>query len=276
VLVWLGLAKDGSQLAIETIESIHQRYEAGRKAGDEFPPQGHTQFWPSHYGNQYTRIVNRINDLPLRDLQEPRWRALLALLKRRYWQRMWIVQELQLARRLTFYCGAEKMSDIALKDVCEFIASASENELRLHLMWEDMPIADHFKELKKTFAINLFGRRHTLPNRPSLRLKTWLYDCMRLECTCSEPRDMVYALLGVSEDCQEGELVPDYGKSDLEVYYDAMTVCTRDPPIPEINDHWLVCKLHCASISIWNWTRWHGPNNSRYTHSILSLVGPFS
>jgi hypothetical protein len=50
-------------------------------------------------------------------------------------------------------------------------------------------------------------------------------------------------LLGKAEDCQDGELVPDYRKPLLEVYYDAMTVCTKDPPMPEINDYWLASKL---------------------------------
>lgn len=37
-------------------------------------------------------------------------------------------------------------------------------------------------------------------------------------------------LLGASEDHQKGKLVPDYGKPLLEVYYDAVTVCTKGPP----------------------------------------------
>jgi hypothetical protein len=47
----------------------------------------------------------------------------------------------------------------------------------------------------------------------------------------------------MAEDCQEGELVPDYRKPLLEVHYDAMTVCTKNPPMPEINDYWLASKL---------------------------------
>jgi hypothetical protein len=69
-----------------------------------------------------------------------------------------------------------------------------------------------FRDPKPTFAINLFGRKQTQSSHPAIQLETRLYDCIQLGCTCSEPRDTVYALLRISQDCQDGELVPDYVK----------------------------------------------------------------
>lgn len=39
---------------------------------------------------------------------------------------------------------------------------------------------------------------------------------------CQDPRDKVYALLGLASDCRGGASVPDYSKTTFEVYWDVM------------------------------------------------------
>ena len=42
------------------------------------------------------------------------------------------------------------------------------------------------------------------------------------DCLCTDPRDKVYGLIGLADDCQEGELQPNYDKSLFEVYTDVI------------------------------------------------------
>jgi hypothetical protein len=44
---------------------------------------------------------------------------------------------------------------------------------------------------------------------------------------CADPRDKVYAVLGLATDCQNGELEIDYSKSMFEVYSDVMNFCRK-------------------------------------------------
>ncbi|RDW59081.1 hypothetical protein BP5796_12005 [Coleophoma crateriformis] len=51
--------------------------------------------------------------------------------------------------------------------------------------------------------------------------------------TCSDPRDKIYALLGLASDCQSGEIEVDYSKSLFEVYKDVVCFYGRSHSKPE-------------------------------------------
>jgi hypothetical protein len=48
--------------------------------------------------------------------EDRRMKAVLSLLTRPYWRRIWIVQEIHLAQRLSFHCGSRSISSLALND----------------------------------------------------------------------------------------------------------------------------------------------------------------
>jgi hypothetical protein len=91
-----------------------------------------------------------------------------------------------------------------------------------------------------TIAFFLLDRRR---EREHTRWKTkhrkdglhdWLSGCLAQPLSgsaepfsCTEPRDLVYALLGISSDCQSGRLKPDYAKPLLEVYEDVFKLPAR-------------------------------------------------
>jgi len=99
-------------------------------------------------------------------------------------------------------------------------------------------------ESKGTFALRLLGRRGE-ESEPR-RLKAWLHECIHLEYICSEPRDFVHALLGLSGDCQNGGLIPDYEKDLIDVYYDAKAVCSGDQTMTHVSDEWIAFHLMVA------------------------------
>jgi hypothetical protein len=58
-------------------------------------------------------------------------------------------------------------------------------------------------------------------------LGIWLSVCIYRGLMTSEPRDLIYAMLGISSNCQKGELVPDYNKPLQQVYIETITLCEK-------------------------------------------------
>jgi len=238
VIVWLGLSNADSDSALDMIQDIQGLSEIKGLNGSHSFPESFTVSKHSAIGRIYRRYwYNKHGGAHLDD--EPQWpesedrrmKAVLSLLTRPYWRRIWIVQEIRLAQRLSFHCGSRSISSLALNDFRCFV-----NSFRSSVVgWlKGLESEQSLMELKGTFALRLLGRKGE-ESEPR-RLRAWLHECIRLECICSEPRDFVYALLGLSEDCQNGDLIPDYEKDLIDVYYDAKAVCFRDQTMAYVSD----------------------------------------
>lgn len=75
VVIWLGLARDDSDLAMDQFKAISQSITLGKPVG---------------------RPMMRAE-------------AILSWCRRTYWRRMWVIQEIQLAKSLSIYCGEERI-----------------------------------------------------------------------------------------------------------------------------------------------------------------------
>jgi hypothetical protein len=151
--------------------------------------------------------------------------ALISIAIRSYWSRMWIIQEIQLPTNLKLHCGHKSISPASFLSFLE-IESADQGSYGYNL--------------GGTIAFFLLDRRR---EREHTRWKTkhrkdglhdWLSGCLAQPLSgsaepfsCTEPRDLVYALLGISSDCQSGRLKPDYAKPLLEVYEDVFKLPAR-------------------------------------------------
>ncbi|KAI1084338.1 heterokaryon incompatibility protein-domain-containing protein [Whalleya microplaca] len=82
VIVWLGPEAERSELAIELLQEV------------------------SKVANEY-RLMR---DLIASKEWEPHFTALVALFKRDYWRRLWVVQEVLNAKSVTVYCGGKSLS----------------------------------------------------------------------------------------------------------------------------------------------------------------------
>jgi hypothetical protein len=130
-----------------------------------------------------------------------------------YWYRMWIIQETQLASELVLYCGTKSVPASALllyQDILQQSGIYAGDSLTLH----------------RSPAYVLLHRRAF--GQP-WGLHEWLYWCTALCFICSERRDVVYALLGISVDCQNGEIKPDYAKPLGEIYTDLFRFFHKPP-----------------------------------------------
>lgn len=134
--------------------------------------------------------------------------ALTKLLERPYWQRMWVFQEIVLAKYAVVHCGRFEVDwshfltmDIALGD---------------QRLWADVPMKEHWvHDIRRAF----FGIAHfCIHRRQAKNLHNVLYPTRSLKAT--DPRDKLYALFGVCEISEALEFVPDYRRSVRLVYTD--------------------------------------------------------
>lgn len=120
-LVWLGLARDDSDLAISHLNRI------------------------GLYGRGAALTLLGNEDKPY----EKEMRAIVALCNRTYWQRIWVVQEVRLASQLTFYCGNKTIPGEIFYVARKRIQTATNPK-----------ITDLLQEIRESLASKVVGCRH--------------------------------------------------------------------------------------------------------------------
>jgi hypothetical protein len=137
--------------------------------------------------------------------------ALRKLLDREYWQRMWILQEYGLASELTIRCG-DKSVDWKAFEV---------------LMKKD-------RAHQNSSAAWVIDCRTAQVNDSPRQILIALVDAF-LDRDCLDPRDTVYALLGIASDCKQGGLTPDYSKPLFATYMSLMKLYLSPEPLFPVN-----------------------------------------
>jgi hypothetical protein len=181
-LVWLGLARDDSDLAISHLKKIGLNDQDASLA----------------------MIGSR---------EEPHkraMRAVLALCDRTYWQRIWVVQEIRLARQITICCGNKTIAGETFMLAGKIIQSAFNIKIT---------------RLLQQIGDGLASKIMDYSQFRDLRLKDWLITTR--ESKSSDPKDKVYALVNLATDCRSSGLRLDCSTtvSVSQVYKDVLTVC---------------------------------------------------
>jgi hypothetical protein len=155
----------------------------------------------------------------LRTLSNPeysdRWAAFLDVFDRRdYWRRSWVVQEYALAPEVVFRCG---WSHILNDHIYDFMA----------LFWDDQrglseSPADYsnafYQFLQGSFVDILSIREHR--QIPGQGLGFCALLVLNADREASDPRDKVYGVLGLADDLDDTELLPDYSLPVRKLYED--------------------------------------------------------
>lgn len=160
VIVWLGTSVPTIDLALEIMDDVLSNGETALKC------------------------FNKSSD---------RSRALLHLFRHPYWTRLWVVQEIMLAKKLFVLCGN---SLHAWERFSEFF-----NSLRaLSLSSSNASWQGTVDSILLSPANTLFGNRYTwisLRTNHAYRLRDLL--TMWAMQKCQDPRDMIFGLLGLTE-----------------------------------------------------------------------------
>ena len=141
-------------------------------------------------------------------MDDPRWEAVGNFCRRSYWGRVWIVQEICLAKRLVVVCG-EMM--VPWKYISELRTA------RRHV-WPQYLARGEREFLRSTPAA--IDRQREAHRKGGCVL--WVLLEAFQESLCREVHDRVYGFIGLSSDCGGRGIVVDYGKSVGEVYEDVM------------------------------------------------------
>ncbi|KAF4625838.1 hypothetical protein G7Y89_g12324 [Cudoniella acicularis] len=120
-----------------------------------------------------------------------------------YWKRVWIIQEVGLARRLVVHYGTYKT------EWSTFIQSIRTSE-----------------ELQDSLPVRL---QKQLDEKYSNGHKLQALIETHRDSLCKEPRDHIYGFVGLAVDCQEG-FPMDYGKSLYEVWKDVIRFKNASQP----------------------------------------------
>jgi hypothetical protein len=164
--------------------------------------------------------------------------SLMALNCRSYFERVWVVQELLLARAATLCCGHHELpvyyphTELILKaavaykvHVCTYIPKPQRRSRERY--WENNGALDiHWAELGKTAKLQdvrmlrLLRQRWQLSERGQ---KARLLDALKLVAPlqCQKPIDRLYGTLGLINWGEAEPIKPDYSKPE----YDVATEC---------------------------------------------------
>ncbi|OIW34504.1 hypothetical protein CONLIGDRAFT_658404 [Coniochaeta ligniaria NRRL 30616] len=229
VAVWLGPEADDSGLAFTAL-----RWMAARQRSPA-PLEG--LYKPAVYDVRPLFVAYRSSRLPLRP--ETR-RALFRVLLRDYWQRMWILQEIALARSdAPVMCGRDCLSWADIRDSAVFIANDSlrlgrdiVETSRLNIWHHSLHFArdrmvkdrDRDRASERTWGLlieiaNLQRvQRETAPTQGEFEIFGPLR--MMRNAKLTDEKDRVYGILGIRAVADRIVLSPDYERPLEDIYRD--------------------------------------------------------
>ncbi|MCJ1243494.1 hypothetical protein MMC30_000691 [Trapelia coarctata] len=196
-IIWLGEETEGSDVALDLIITLASEYTS-RDGVNRLTKTLHQN--PQHFGRG-------------------RWRALNDVVCRRYWRRLWILQEVVLGRNSTpVLCGHRTLPWAHFAGAFNLIINTDEvintyitNELKDASLPFDCVI---WPNLNTVNEIQVFQKLRVKGQRPNL------YRLLHFSRTAlsTDPRDKIYGLLALMDTSLASLIKPDYTDTVENVY----------------------------------------------------------
>jgi Heterokaryon incompatibility protein (HET) len=214
VLSWLGSGHAEMCLALQTFDVIAQEVKG---IGD-----GDLSFqWMEKYPLLCVQDIDPGDD----GLGNKAWMAMWHFFDLSYWYRVWIFQELVLARNLLLIYGSESLRYEDLEAVCAWSRRVQcEGPRQLYQLPRPRSMSDAAWKAATGpyldwYMINKIALAKKKLYEPARRWN-FLLICRSLRAT--DPKDHIYGLLGILEEGLEAKITPDYEKTVGEVYCEAI------------------------------------------------------
>ncbi|KAH8750648.1 heterokaryon incompatibility protein-domain-containing protein [Hyaloscypha finlandica] len=206
VQAWLGLEEGGSEMGMELLNTIEAEITENKHLVD-FDKQFHFSLYDSLKNEAY-----RVH-----------WDGLQQILKRSYWTRLWIIQELvvpPVSAEVWLLCGSSKAQFTTLVLLDE----------HFNVFQHDLPkivLQGSVEELITDFAASGYKARNiaahadiwsSLSREEGHAVTTLNFLQFYWDQSCSDPRDKIYALLGVTFPYPRLEFPITYATPVLDVY----------------------------------------------------------
>ncbi|KAH7370669.1 heterokaryon incompatibility protein-domain-containing protein [Rhexocercosporidium sp. MPI-PUGE-AT-0058] len=210
VFAWLGPPSEDSDLAIQELSAMSDTFWEGGAADARELEGPMSRIWAKHVAGRKVESLT------------PTMKAISTIFQRPYWNRAWVQQEIALSRDFTLFCGWPSIRFDQL--VTGLMADVfMRGQMRCYYP-ELVDQSDHLgtEALRLNMLRSLGGSDGIHRNKP---LKNLL---LSLTLNATDPRDLVYALLGIATDAEELHIIPDYTKTCQMVYTDvALSYLTR-------------------------------------------------
>jgi len=198
-LIWLGKEGEDSDLAIRALTTwTWSRRYSGRAL-------------PNLFANE----IEGSDSVPLGNESATIWtrkeaRSVLALCRRVYWSRMWIIQEVLLALDKEVHCGTLGLKWYKLIQLYDYL-----DKVKFSTNWE--AFTPFHNVLMRSGAMRI-ANNTSMTRGPSRKLSFNLLFQMYGDHECAEIRDKVFALVGVGR--YGSALVLDYRRPVKDILLD--------------------------------------------------------
>jgi Heterokaryon incompatibility protein (HET) len=185
VLVWLGPSSDDSHLAVDLLAEMRL----------------------NKFDVDYILESVRNHD------NLPRWKALFALCRREYWNRIWTAQEIVCDKEALLICGQDSMAFTDLAQVVWLLQGLHYGEAVSVPEIVEAGL-DRLRIPSNYWAMQI---SHRTENEPDLLTLMTTFRAHR----CSDPRDKVYGMASMARDVRDSTFRVDYDLSTGQVYLQA-------------------------------------------------------
>lgn len=142
--------------------------------------------------------------------------ALSKLFQREYWLRMWVLQELTVAKSITIYCGDDSIDGNALVQVQQLLVRIRKSGLTYNDLLQAMD--------NDIFAMDVIGDDGLLKiaqwNDSASEKNLSFCECLLLHAdrSATDPRDLIYGLANIANEKSRYHISVDYALSLRELY----------------------------------------------------------
>ncbi|KAI0155605.1 heterokaryon incompatibility protein-domain-containing protein [Pestalotiopsis sp. NC0098] len=221
VISWLGPSDESTEAAFSLIKACAAHVEAAAKESGEYPkPAVPFSDADLEFLGQDTRFYEQNAE---RFAKNQAWNAIDNLSSHVYWTRIWIIQEVALARSpdtIIIHCGSECVTFRQIGDFNLFAERFLDQKPQKpsffnQRVWDWII---HDNELNLSFVQFMDGLR-----KSAIKDDYRLVAMISMSCSSTDPRDAVFGLAGLID----GDIVPDYTKQHVDVYKDFVAAVLR-------------------------------------------------
>jgi hypothetical protein len=164
--------------------------------------------WLGLEGGNSAEVFAWLHGNPFRDFETEAgdgiiWEGLASLLNRRYWTRIWIVQEFILGPKPEIHCGRDSIDGNIILTMAKWLEMPSMR-----------PLGKTLERIRATPGMKIAAQRH-MKARESGRL--WEFPSSCKDSQCSDPRDKIYGLIPLVDDMTEDAMQIDYSLTLFEL-----------------------------------------------------------
>lgn len=232
VVVWLG--KDGQEdftRVASFIDMLAEESHLNDLVKDEtqaFLPHyvPRVDSWPSTAAARWSVPVNLLHGSGSKWMSEDEhrrgWEAWDNICHRSYWSRLWILQELILARTLVLRCGNVELEWESLYRI--FHRPRTSSGRLIHSSHAIIPVLIYQRRVPIPLLVHsgIYGNPDGRAETSTTLANQFL---MYGEAKCADVRDRIFGLLGISPQCCRDSIPVDYSLSTIDL---ALSVIAHD------------------------------------------------